>query len=663
LFPNAGKPGDLVLLLGVIGTVDGSYEVWFGDTIVASNSAVGIDVRVNFTVPELPGGDYLVSLKDVNQNINASQPFPLYTGYYIEALVPSPPEQLQEGSDVTLNVTVTGAFTGFAYQANITVELPAPLNTNYSRVIELTGSPQTGTLHADVNYPAPGLFQPSGSTTAFTGLYNVYFNMTEFIAEDQFFIGFTDANEYHRGQSVKIRAIGYQANENSTITITHNQTGTTFHSESITASSEGIIDTTWIVPNNALIGTYNITITPKTTLKAIIDSQLFTIRGYPIRIRTLNLAGEPVPSIFIEALDQTANTVYNGTSGADGIASVKLEAGNQTISAYWNNVKVGEMNVLVSGESAYDLECKLTNLRITVQDKNGFVIPFVNLNIAYEYVTTKGNELKTGSTSGQTDLLGTFSLNSTLPEISYFINASIYDVVFNTANNTTPSLPVQPIFEATIICPSQTLTLRILDYNLEAISNARTELVEITSGIFQGVMTDTAGTSTLDITLGKYRIRVYADEIMLNETIIEVFEKTQREIRCSLYNIQISVAVVDYFEQPIPNANVTLHGPGIGTRSAITKADGLTTFSNVIGGNMQIIAYASGIENTYEALNLQIQEPIAITIKMAKYILIGPLLIETSLLTTLIIILSAIILFIAAEVYRRKRIKPVNSKS
>jgi hypothetical protein len=318
----------------------------------------------------------------------------------------------------------------------------------------------------------------------------------------------------------------------------------------------------------------------------------------------------------------------------------------------------------VTGETSFDLACELTDLKITVQNKDGNLIPFVNLDITYQYVTTRGSSLKTGHTSGETDLLGTFTFESILPGISYTINASIYGVVFNIGNNTVTGLPVQPISEVTILCPSRTLTLTVLDYNRMAIPNARIELFELTSGLFHGAVTDTAGTLTLEVTFGKYRLRVYtSNNVLLNETVIEVFSDTRSEIRCTLYNIQVSVTVVDFFEQPIPNINVMLNGPGIGTLSATTQADGTTTFSNVIGGTMQIIAYPAGMENSYAAVNLQIEEPTGLRIKMAKYILIGPFLIEASVLATFVTVLLAIILVVSMEVYRRKRVKPVNSES
>jgi hypothetical protein len=656
IFPAAvARVGDEITISGSIQTASGAYRVWFGNKIVASGTAVGTVAVANFTLPELPGGTYTIMLEDVSKNLNATQEYFVAAGYYIYAIVPPSPAQLQEGSNVVLNVTVTGAYPGTAYYANITVKIPDPLNTNYSRVIALTGSTQTGTLHTDVTYPDSILFQPSGSTTNFTGLYTAYFNLTNSLAEDQFFVGFTDANEYHRGQSVKIRAIAYQPDDNSTITITNTQTGTIVHSEAVNASSEGVINSTWVVPDDALIGTYNITIAPQNTSKSIIDSQLFTIPGYPIEIRTLNLAGEPVPSIYVEALDQASNTIYNGTSGDDGIASVNLEIGNHTIDAFWNGVKVGEINASIAGASAYDLTCELTNLRITVQDKNSFVIPFVNLDITYQYVTTKGNESKTGNVTGQTDLSGTFSLNSTLSGISYTIDASIYGVIFNADNNTVSNLPAQPIFQVTILCPSRTLALKIIDYNLASIPNARTVLVEQSSGIFWSAVTGDDGKVSLEVTLGRYRLRIYSGDILLNDTTIDIFTDIQSDIRCILYNLQVSVVVIDYFGQPIPNINVILRGIERPTIPGTTKANGIAVFSNVIGGDMQIITYITGKEASYEAVNLQVEAPTAIQVKMDKYILLGPFLIETSLLATVLIILAAIMAFLTLELYRRRR--------
>ena len=64
------------------------------------------------------------------------------------------------------------------------------------------------------------------------------------------------------------------------------------------------------------------------------------------------------------------------------------------------------------------------------------------------------------------------------------------------------------------------------------------EMSEVTSGLFYGNVTDSSGTVTLEVTFGKYRLRVYTDNVLLNETIIEVFSDIQT--RNSLQSLQHS---------------------------------------------------------------------------------------------------------------------------
>ncbi len=657
-----GVVGQEVNIQGTIDTTNGPYEIWFGKNLVASKNSEGYYVNANFTIPKVSGGDYTIILRDATENVNATYPFAVSIAYYVEAIEPSPPAQLQEGNSVVLNVTFTGVRSSGTYYANVTVELPEPVSTTFSKSIQLDVSSQTAIASGQVTYP-DATFGPEGSHTNYTGTYHVYLNFTQQLAENQFFVGFTDKSEYHRGQSVAIHAVGYQLNENATISIKYSKTGASLHSETVTASNEGVISSTWAVPIDALIGDYEITIISDGTAKEVPDSQVFTVPGYPVKVRTLNLAGDLAPQIMVEALDLVTNTVSNGSSGADGMATLNLETGNHTLTAFWNDVQVGREKVTVTGEDSFDLKCELTNLRITIQNKDGNLIPFVDLDITYRYVTRNG-ATQTGYATGQTGLSGTFILSSVLPGISYTVNASLYSVVFNTGNNTVITLPVQPLSEVTILCPSRTLTLTVLDYNSVAIPNARIELVEVTSGLFHGATTDASGKVTLEVTFGKYRLRVYTDkDILLNESVVEVFSDTEIDIRCSLYNIKVSVAVVDYFEQPIPDVNVMLHGPGREARSATTQTDGTATFSNVIGGRMQIIAYPDGMESSYEAVAMLIEEPATVQIHLAKYVLIGPFLIEASVLASFIIVLLAILVFVVVEVYRRKRAEAVSSES
>ncbi len=649
----SGPVGEAVNVQGTINTRNGKYEVSFGGTLVATGTADGFYVNANFSVPENVAGSYTIELLDVTENAYAEKDFTVTIEYSAEAVVPASPAVLQEGSSITLNAKITGGTNGTTYYADITVMLPSPLNTNYSKQITLNTN-NKGTALVQMTFPDTS-FLPTGSTTDYAGSYKVFFNRTQSLSTSSFLIGFADKDTYHRGQSAAIRAIGYQPNEPATITVTYADTGAIITSEAATASTDGIVNAAWIVPSNATIGRYNIAIAPQGTAKAIPDSQSITVPGYPITIKTVSLAGLVVPQVAIKAIDVTTNTVYNVTTTTDGRAIINLETGSHQISAYWNGVIVAETTYAVTGEAAFDLSCELVNLKITVTDKNGFLMPFVDIGIAYQYAKTGGGS-QTGTASGQTDLSGTFVLNSTLPRISYTVNASLYGLIFNQGNNSIASLPAQATAEVFITCPTETVSIKVVGYNQTPIANSRLELVEITNGIFYGYTTDTSGNADIEATFGEYKLRVYANDILLNETVLQIFQNTQNEIRCSLYNVQISVKVVDYFGQPISNAEVVVNRLGMEKVSALTTVTGTATFNGIIGGTMQIVAYPLGMENSYEAVNVQINAPDLLQIRLANYALIGPFLVATSLIVTIIIIVAAAILFLLIEIIKRTQI-------
>jgi Ca2+/Na+ antiporter len=89
----------------------------------------------------------------------------------------------------------------------------------------------------------------------------------------------------------------------------------------------------------------------------------------------------------------------------------------------------------------------------------------------------------------------------------------------------------------------------------------------------------------------------------------------------------------------------------------MTKGDGTATFSNVVGGNMQIVAFAQGAQNSYQAITLTVDNPTSVQIRLDRYIALGSLLIPVSSLITIIIIIIAVVLFAIVEIYRRRKAK------
>jgi hypothetical protein len=652
--------GTPVTVIATINTENGTYNLYLGGKLVNSGTSEIHYIAANFTIPEIPGGDYNLTLNDITEGTNTTFDLPILTAYSITPLAPTSPAQPQEGSNVALNVTVTGGQVNAAYGAEITVVLPPPLNTNFTKTISLTTS-SLGTAQSQVAFPDSS-FLPSGSTTNYAGNYAAYFNRTQALAQQNFTVGFTDKTQYHKQDSVSINAVGYQPSQTATLAVEYNNGS--ISSQTVTASSQGIITTTYQVPSSAAVGTYRVTITPTTgSQKAIPDVQTFEIPGYPVVFTALNLAGEIVPGILIEAVDQAgSSTVFSNMTGFDGAAQINLEKGSVTIDAYWNQVKVGETQVSTTGIGSYNITCQLSDLKIKVQDKNGVVIPFVDLSVTFQYTNRTGAN-QVGNMLGQTDLTGTYTFNSTLPHVSYTVNASKYNTVFNVGNNTLANLAAQPNVQATIICPDETLTVKTVDYNNAVIPDAHITLIEQASGIFYSATTDSNGNAQLQVTFGQYRLSVYTlDNVLLNATVLNVVSNTQSQIRCVLSNLQITVKIVDYFGNPISNVNVQLSRPGMNTQSATTKNDGKATFNNVLGGNVEITAHPTGNENGYVAKNIQVNSPTTVTIAMEKYVSLGGALVETSLLATLLIIIFVIVLLVIIEVLRRTDYKLIHKR-
>jgi hypothetical protein len=644
--------GQQVALIGSMVTSNGTYNIYYADQLVDSGQASGYYVSANFTVPPIVAGQYNFVLNDVAANRNTTYSLPLLISYSITPIISSPTDVIQEGSTIGLNVTIAGATANTQYTAVIQVDSPSGTDS-YNKTITLTSS-SVGTATTQVNYPDSSF--SSGATSIYAGTYTTHINATEGLAQGSFVIGFTDKSQYHRQDPVQVRAVGYQPNQAVTMAILINDV--VFDSANLSATDQGIVSTTWTVPQNAAVGTYTITLSAQTNpSKAIADIQTFNLPGYYITFKALNLASEPVSDLVVEAVDQSTNNAYNSTTYSDGLATTSLETGDVTVNAYWNDVKVGSSQVTISGNGTYTVNCELTNLIIKVQDKNGVVIPFTNLNVTYQY-TTNGGITQSGNATGQTDLSGVYVLNSTLPGITYNVAASKYSTVFNSGNGTISNIPTQPTVQASILCPDESLGLTVVDFNNAALTNARVTLIEQTSGLFYTVSTDSSGAAQLQVTFGQYRVSIYSsDNILLNETVVDVLSSTNSHLQAALYNLHVSVKVVDYFGNPIGNVNVELSRPGMQAQTATTPGSGTVSFNNIVGGNMEVVANVQGNQDAYIATNLQVNSPTTVTLKMDKFVAVGGALMSTSLLASIIIIILVVVLLIVVEVLRKINFK------
>jgi hypothetical protein len=115
---------------------------------------------------------------------------------------------------------------------------------------------------------------------------------------------------------------------------------------------------------------------------------------------------------------------------------------------------------------------------------------------------------------------------------------------------------------------------------------------------------------------------------------------------------------LDYFGQAIPNANVKLVGADGTIQTQIAKPDGTASFSEVVGGDVQITAYLSENDDYYETTNVNVATPTTIQVQMGRYISLGGFVIQTSFFITLITTILATVVFLVFELYIRRRTKP-----
>lgn len=658
LSPVTGNVGANVTVTANLTTTNGTYNVMFDGTVEVVGNATGNNVTASFLVPEATLGEHNVTVVDVSTHPleNASSVFIVSTAYYLNVTVPSAPTELQEGDPVPIFLNVTGANANFTYGASISVQKPD--NSNYSEQLGIPTSP-LGSGNVALTYP--GNFS-SGANTNLVGNYTVSANVTATTAA--FIVGLTNSTEYHRMQTVNIKAV-YASNE----TVALNVSGTNIqYSVNLTADSAGVIDySNFAVPSNASVGTYSVNIVSlaaSPTVKTIPDTQDFTIPGFAFNVTAKNLAGNPVPNVTVNALEN-GTSVTNQTTGSNGLTVLMLEIGTYTLRGYFQGVEVGEGQFGINNTEARDLVLNLTDLNVkVVAIVNGTEVDIVDAGV---YLTPQNVTLTTNIT-------GIAVAQSLLPNGTYTLNASRYSTPFNvttiiesssnnTVNGTITSLLVDgspvPFYNVTIGCPSYTLQVQAFKADGQPFANATVEAKELVGGINYGGKADSNGTVAFhSAAFGKYDVEILGsggNEI--NSTIVSLFQDQNVTISCNLFGLNISVTLTDYFGQPFANTNVTLQENGAEPISSRTQANGVVTFDNLEGSRYTISVYLSDQGPPTVIQNLLVDGSTSVSIKMVRYVLLAGLPVEANQLAITIIIVLSVLLILSLEVYRRRKNK------
>jgi hypothetical protein len=637
--PTSGEVGSTVYLQANITTADGPFEVRFDTEVRASGSAVGNYVNTSFTVPEATAGNYTVMVLDQIAGQNATANFTITTSYSLKAEVPTAPKQLQEGDSVSIDANMTGSVAYTSYAVNITVT--APNSVSYTNLTTMFTS-SVGSGNTILTYPKDF---STGANTNFTGTYSVYFNDT--LATEAFFIGLTNSSQYHRHEAVDLKAV-YSSNESVTVVIR----GTIiYYSTTSQADSNGLVHyVNSTILSEAPIGTYTVTITSisNPTKMAAPDTQSFTVPGYSVNITLLNLAGAPVPSIILKTTEN-GESISENIGNENGTVFLELEDGTYLCNATYSDVLVGQQALTITGELAFNLSCNLTSLNVIVMDEYATKLPEVNIYMI------PGNQTLT------TDINGTAEMGSMLPNVTYTLNVSRYDMLFKT-NLTIQSLPSTTWYNLTIICPTMTLNINVTDARGRPVNDAAVEAQELLGGRYYS-RTTANGAVSLNCPFGKYTVMVLIKGVTVNETTVSLNETSVNlPIVCSFYGFDVSVQAVDYFGQPIPNVNVTLQRSEW-RDSRLAGGDGLATFGNTFGGDLNVTIRLAGQSEPSVVSSVSVDNSTPIEIKIDRYVLLAGMMVEASQLLAVVIVLIVAVLFLSVEVFRRRWRKPKENEA
>jgi len=663
--PSSGHVGDIIRAVGEIDTTNGTYTIYFDEERVQNGTALDKVVNTTFVVPHRPKGNYTVGLYDESTRVSANATFKIETAYNIKAITPQLPKQLQQGQSTEIWANVTGGEKNTLYWANITVIDPSNV-VFFNNTIQFANTTDTGDGWGNSVYPRDFGFS---AHTNLTGVYKIAFNNTLTIGN--FTVGLTNATEYHRFEVVYIQAANYTLpNESVWINITLGEE--TVFSQNVSAV-DGIVNASWKISAFAKCETYTVTIANSSllhTIKPVLDTQNFTVARveFLCQIQTRNLDNEIVSGIAVDAYVMAIKLPFTVTSDKNGLAEFSLEASNYSFTASLKGVEIGNISVLsISKNTTEILTCQLVHIKTYVKDVDETPLPFINVTFRYNYTTAENQTISTED-SFETNSTGIVVLPNTFTNISYVVETRRYDHLFNTTTvrNLTSSLWVN------VTCPTRPLFIHVLDSNEHPLQNVQVRVYEWSSGrLMLTEATNETGSITSELTFGRYKITAsnYSADfkrlIVLNETLLDLVEDQFLVIRCKIFGVALSVKVIDYFGQPIPNAIIKIERRSEQewleiVPSPKTGSDGIVLLPG-IGGDYLISIYATGSLDETRTVSFAASQQVVI--RLDKYILVGGYLVETSQFITYISLTLLVVVFCSALLYTKYTQSRVKKKT
>jgi PKD repeat protein len=237
-------------------------------------------------------------------------------------LAPVYPGYAQENDTIGLVLTVTGA-NKTTYLFRFYVQDPSS-KTYHSINETYDNSLGQYSFNLIVVYPSTSFSGKSSLVGQYQAWVDQFIPVLKAkVATSSFYYLLTDNSVYERTQTVKIQGSGYNVSETVTVTIRLATSPTPFFSQSITATSAGLVMTSWKIPVNATIDYYVVTLTGTSTIKNPADIQAFLVGAATMTISSLTSSKSTYQRT--ETMSFSFEPVYpDGSNSTTGTAIVTL---------------------------------------------------------------------------------------------------------------------------------------------------------------------------------------------------------------------------------------------------------------------------------------------------------------------------------------------------
>jgi hypothetical protein len=319
-------------------------------------------------------------------------------------------------------------------------------------------------------------------------------------------------------------------------------------------------------------------------------------------VQSRNVAVEAVENVLVEVYNASATTaaLSKGNTNSTGWIRFNLDKGNYTFKAFVKNAQVGSLaNESLVADKELHIQLSLANLLAAVRTQEGEGVPLIDVALRLNY-TTRDNKTATATAALETNATGIAIARNLFAGRTYGVEATRYGILFNsTTVAINSSAPGWTILNLTL--PNHTLNINAKDSKgLDAVG-VDLKVYEWASGVtipVASASTNSSGAAFLSLLFGKYTLRAFKGDDFLSETVVDLVESSTFTLNLVTLDLDVSVSVLDYFGQPLPNAEVKIERK-IGQdyvliSTQFTGGAGSARFAGIVGGDSRVSVYLGG---------------------------------------------------------------------